>query len=51
MVIPIEYGFPIIGLIVAVCIGYLIYDHFKEKKKKQAENNPNIVNNETSANT
>ena len=38
MVIPIEYGFPIIGLIVIVCIGYLIYEHFKEKKRNAAKN-------------
>ena len=51
MVVPIEYGFPIIGAIVLVCIGFLIYEHFKEKKKKQAENNTNIANNDTSVNT
>jgi len=49
--IPFEYGMLGIGIIVLVLVSYLIYDHFKEKKKKQAENNTNIANNDTSVNT
>ena len=33
MVLPIGYLFVGIGILVLILVGYLIYDHFKEKKR------------------